>query len=317
MGDPVPTAARARWEAFASTAILEVSNPESLGVAREAVEGELQAIDRACSRFRQDSELSRLNARAGRPTAVGPLLFEALELALRAATLTDGAVDPTIGESLRIAGYDRDFSELRNQDGAPPATIEIRMRRLSGWRALQLDPESRTVLIPAGISLDLGASAKAWAADRGAAAAKRAGARGVLLALGGDIALAGEPPAGGWTVRVAEDHRGAPDAPGQTITLAGGGLATSSTTVRRWTHRGAQMHHIIDPATGLPAQTPWRTASVAAASCADANIAATAALVKRSAREWLQAQRLPARLVALNGEVQFLSGWPQPRSLAA
>ena len=192
------------------------------------------------------------------------------------------------------------------------------MRRLSGWRTVRLDPESKTVMIPAGVSLDLGATAKAWAADRAAAAALGAGADGVLVAIGGDIALAGEPPAGGWTVRVAEDHRAQPDAPGQTITLNGGGLATSSTTVRRWIRGGTQMHHIIDPATGRPAQSPWRTASVAAGSCADANIAATAALVRPSgAPEWLRVQRLPARLVALDGEVLCLAGWPEQQEVAA
>jgi len=318
MGAPARSSARVCWEAFASTAILEVSNPESIGAAQDAVRAELEAIDEACSRFRPDSELSALNARSGRPTALGPLLLEALELALRAAALTEGAVDPTIGESLRIAGYDRDFSQLHDDETPPDRAMEVRMRRLSGWRTVRLDPESKTVMIPAGVSLDLGATAKAWAADRAAAAALGAGADGVLVAIGGDIALAGEPPADGWTVRVAEDHRAQPDAPGQTITLRGGGLATSSTTVRRWIRGGTEMHHIIDPATGRPAQSPWRTASVAAGSCADANIAATAALVRPSgAPEWLRVQRLPARLVALDGEVLCLAGWPEQQEVAA
>ncbi len=302
--------ARSSWEVFAtSTAVLEVTEPEVLGAAEAAVRAELEAIDEACSRFRGDSELSRLNARAGRPTPVGPLLSEALELALRAAALTGGAVDPTIGESLRLAGYDRDWEELK-RDGVSPMP-QIRLRRLSGWRSVNLDPESRTAMIPAGVSIDLGATAKAWAADRAAAAARAAGAQGVLVSIGGDLAMSGEPPAGGWLVRVTDDHRAAADAPGQTIRLNGGGLATSSTTVRRWQRDGEDMHHIIDPATGRPARSQWRTASVAAGSCADANIAATAALVKSAGvPEWLAAQRLPARLVAHDGVVTFLAGWP-------
>jgi len=313
------TTARSSWGAFASTVVLEVTGPGSLAPAEEAVRAELEAIDEACSRFREDSELSRLNALAGRPMPVGPLLLEALELALRAAALTDGAVDPTVGESLRLAGYDRDWAQLAGQDDAGGSPIaQLRLRRVAGWRTVRLDPESGTVLIPGGVSIDLGATAKAWAADRAAAAAGSAGARGALVAIGGDIALSGEPPAGGWRVRVTDDHRGPIDAPGQTITLRDGGLATSSTAVRRWRHGGEEMHHIIDPATGRPARSPWRTASVAAASCAEANIAATATLVRHSgAPEWLSGQRLPARLVAHDGRVLCLAGWPEAEKAAA
>lgn len=317
MGGRAATA-RSAWEIFASTVILEVTGPESLGPAEEAVRAELEAIDAACSRFSEDSELSRMNARAGRPAPVGPLLFEALELALRAASLTDGAVDPTIGESLRIAGYDRDWSRLAGAGGETAPVAEVRLERVAGWRTVRLDPESRTVLIPRGVSIDLGATAKAWAADRAAAAARAAGARGVLVSIGGDMSMSGEPPPGGWLVRVTEDHRAPLDAPGQTVTLRGGGLATSSTTVRRWRRGGTQMHHIIDPASGRPASSPWRTASVTAANCADANIAATAVLVKRAgAPEWLSSQRLPARLVAQDGRVLCLAGWPEAVGVAA
>jgi len=310
---------RVCWEAFATTVVLEVTPAAAARAAERAVRAELEAIDEACSRFRTDSELSRLNACAGRPTAVGPLLLEALELALRAAALTDGAVDPTVGESLRLAGYDRDWSLLAPDPGGQPGPVpELRLRRVAGWRAVSLDPESGTVLIPAGISIDLGATAKAWAADRAAAAALAAGARGALVSIGGDLAVSGEPPAGGWPVRVTDDHRAAADAPGQTITVRDGGLATSGTTVRRWRRGDSEMHHIIDPETGAPANTPWRTASVAAASCAEANIAATAALVKGAgAAEWLRAQRLPARLVAHDGQVLCLAGWPAQAEAAA
>jgi thiamine biosynthesis lipoprotein len=319
MGGAATPKARVSWEAFATTVVLEIAGEASTEAAERAVRAELNAIDEACSRFRSDSELSRLNARAGRPTPVGPLLFEALELALRAAALTDGAVDPTIGESLRLAGYDRDFSLLAGDSADVPGPApEIRLRRMAGWRTVSLDPESRTVMIPAGISIDLGATAKAWAADRAVDAARRTGAPGALVAIGGDLAVSGRPPAGGWPVRVTDDHRGPLDAPGQTITLTDGGLATSSTTVRRWRHHGENMHHIIDPATGSPARAPWRTASVAAATCAEANIAATAALVKRAgAAEWLSGQRLPARLVAHDGQVLCLAGWPEAAEVAA
>jgi thiamine biosynthesis lipoprotein len=173
----------------------------------------------------------------------------------------------------------------------------------------------RTIQLPRGVKLDLGATAKAWAADRAAAAARAASGCGVLVSLGGDIATSGACPAGGWRVHVTDDHRDGPDAPGQTIAIGGGGLATSSTFVRRWRRNGQQMHHIVDPATGDPASTPWRTVSVAAASCAEANIAATAAIVRgERALAWLAELGLPARLVARDGAVSTVGSWPAEAS---
>jgi thiamine biosynthesis lipoprotein len=294
----------AGWGALGTTARLQVTESRALEPARAAVVAELAAIDEACSRFREDSELSRLNRGDGGSTAVGPLLLEAIAVALRAAVLTDGAVDPTVGQALILAGYDRDFAALA------PATEPLKAVRVPGWRAVAVDPRGARVRLPAGVRLDLGATAKALGADRAAAAAARAaGGAGVLVSLGGDIALAGPAPAGGWAVRVAEDHRAGPDAPGQTITLSSGGLATSSTTVRRW---GPGAHHIIDPATGLPAEGAWRTVSVAAGSCVDANIASTAAIVRgASAASWLAERRMPARLVGRDGAVLEVAGWPR------
>jgi thiamine biosynthesis lipoprotein len=294
----------AQWAALGTTARLQVTEPLALAPALAAVVAELAAIDAACSRFRDDSELSRLNHGEAGSTAVGPLLLEAITVALRAAALTDGSVDPTIGEAVVLAGYDRDFAALA------PTTAPLRAVRVPGWRAVTVDPRGGRVRLPAGVRLDLGATAKALAADRAAAAATRAaGGAGVLVSLGGDIAIGGPAPADGWVVRVAEDHRAGPETPGQTITLRSGGLATSSTTVRRW-GRGA--HHIIDPATGLPAETRWRTVSVAAGSCVDANIASTAAIVRgASAASWLAAQSMPARLVGRDGAVLEVAGWPR------
>ena len=133
----------------------------------------------------------------------------------------------------------------------------------------------------------------------------------MLVSLSGDIAVAGEAPDGGWRVRVTDDHRSGIDAPGQWISLSTGGLATSSTTVRRWKAGSQSAHHLVDPATGLPASVVWRTVSVAAASCLDANIASTASIVRgESAVGWLQAQELPSRLVRADRTVVHLAGWP-------
>jgi len=296
----------ASWPALGTTASVYVTDANALEPARAAVEQELDAIDRACSRFRDDSDLMRANARAGHPAPVGPLLAEAIAVALRAARLTGGMVDPTIGEALVLAGYDRDFAQLR------PTTGPLRAVRVPGWHAVKLDREHALLTLPCGVRLDLGATAKALAADRAAAAAARgADGAGVLVNLGGDIAVAGAAPAQGWTVGVGDDHRGLAD---QTLTIRGGGLATSSTVVRCW---GPGRHHIIDPRTGIPAGPHWRTASVAAASCVDANTASTAAIVLGpSAPAWLAERDLPARLVARDGAVTIVGSWPQELAAA-
>jgi thiamine biosynthesis lipoprotein len=320
--------ATVRWPALGTTAVLRVTDASALADARTLVDAELDAIDSACSRFRVDSELERVNASAGRFVAVSPLFAEALRAGLRAAWLTDGAVDPTLGEAIVFAGYSRDFSELEHPRNARAgATIEpagpdqlsgssssypiIRARRVSGWRLIEIRHDPCGVRIPAGIRLDLGATAKALAADRAAAAVHAATGAGVLVSLGGDIATAGPPYPGGWGVHVTDDHRADPHAPGQTVTIAGGGLATSSTTVRRWLNDGRVRHHILDPATGQPVQPGWRTATTAASSCVDANIASTAALVQGTpALAWLSGLKLPSRLVRVTGEVHRVAGWP-------
>ena len=160
--------------------------------------------------------------------------------------------------------------------------------------------------------LDLGATAKALAADRAAHAAAATVDAGVLVSLGGDIAVAGPAPDGGWPVAVADDHRASPEAGLPVVSIVSGGLATSSTTARRWMHNGREMHHILDPTTGQPVREVWRTVSVAAASCLDANVATTAALVAGSdAQTWLHDTGLPARLVAADGTVRTVGAWPQ------
>lgn len=324
-----PRAALASWEALGTTAVLVVSDERLLKHGREIVDRELARIDRACSRFRSDSDLSRLNARAGEWVQVDPLLVEATELGVRAARITDGDVDPTLGVALELAGYDRDWKLLepasvgtsgaatRIEDSWKP---RVRATPKPGWQALKLDRARSSLRLPHGVKLDLGATAKAWAADRAARAVHEATGLGVLVSLGGDLSTGGQAPAGGWSVHVTDDHRAPASAPGQRIAIQGGGLATSSVAVRRWRHEGRTMHHIIDPASGTPASGPWRTVSVAAIDCADANIASTAALVRgESASEWLEDLGLPARLVRHDGTVMTVGSWPceQAGSLAA
>jgi thiamine biosynthesis lipoprotein len=184
-----------------------------------------------------------------------------------------------------------------------------------GWRRIVLNEVTSSVVVPAGVEVDLGSTAKALASDLAARAAldAMAGEGGVLVSLGGDIAVAGTPPPGDWQIQVA-DSSDAPITPdGETIAVRSGGVATSSTAVRRWTRGGVVLHHIIDPATGLPAESPWRTVTVVAGDCLDANIAATAAIVRGDAApQWLSEVRLPARLVADDGTIIRVAGWPEP-----
>jgi len=304
------------WTTLGTTAVLRYAGEPDPAV-RAAAEREIEAIDLAASRFRTDSELSEVNRVAeagGGGRRISPLLLEALELAVRAAIISDGAVDPTLGECMVVAGYDRDWDQLTRV--APSASLRIAerlvvRRRRADWRDIELTREPPTLQVPAGVTLDLGATAKALAADRAAAAAHAARGVGVLVSLGGDIGTAGETPAEGWRIHVTDDHRAGATAPGQTIAIRSGGLATSSLVARRWRHAGHTMHHILDPRDGEPVQSPWRTVSVAAATCADANIASTAAIVLGAgAPRWLDQHGLPARLVALDGSAVLVGEWP-------
>lgn len=277
----------------------------------------LEDIDEAASRFRADSELSRVNAAGGRPVAVSGLFLDAVEVALRAARLTAGDVDPTVGAAMRLVGYDRDFAVL--EPAGPP--LRLLARRVPGWQAVTVERRAGTVRVPGGVELDLGATAKALAADRIATQAAEATGAGVLVSLGGDVAVAGVAPEGGWIILVTDDHRqrgpgsdhqDCPgDLAGQVVSIRSGGLATSSTTVRHWQRGERLLHHLLDPATGQPVTGPWRTVSVAAASCVDANTASTAAVVRgSSAPDWLASMGLPARLVRHDGQVVTVGDWP-------
>jgi len=284
------------WGGEAVVCVADGEDPARLTRAEGAVQRTVAEFDRACSSWREDSELARVNAGAGRPVEVGPLLLEAVAVALQAAESTDGAVDPTVGQALIAHGF------------SPGSSVPRGLALVRGHRAVVADEDARTVLVPRGVTLDLGATAKALAADRAATAAAAAAGCGVLVSLSGDLAISGEPPAGGWAVRVTDDHRAEPSALGQTVWLEGGGLATSSTAVRR---RADGAHHLIDPATGAPAVEVIRTASVTASTCLEANIASTAAIVLgRRGVAWLEAAGLPARLVLADGRVLHLGGWP-------
>ncbi|WP_433295927.1 FAD:protein FMN transferase [Actinoplanes sp. CA-030573] len=310
----------AQWPVWGTTARIVVTDPARLAEATDLVARELAAVDAACSRFRADSELRRACRSGGRPVPVGPLLAHLVGAALDAARETDGAVDPTVGAALCGLGYDRDFAAITGRAVAPA----VRVFPTPDWRAVRLQTASTTVgapagpgavpaglggvlTVPDGVLLDLGATAKAVAADRAAARVAERLDVGVLVALGGDIATAGRAPAGGaWRVLV-QDRPGDPAA---TVRLpAGTALATSSTAGRTWGRPGELLHHIVDPRTGRPAAPVWRTVSVAAFSCLRANTLSTAAIVRGHAAPDLLG-RAPSRLVTPGLDVLTRGGWP-------
>jgi thiamine biosynthesis lipoprotein len=304
---PAPVAGKSEVRALGTTAEVLLTDVASLARGTVLLRGELERVDRLASRFRPDSELSRLNASEDRPVQVSKGLAELIEVSLRAARLSGGAVDPTIEGSMNRIGYDCDFAAMsKDQPERRPAA-----QPAPGWQSVRWEAGSRTVTLPRGVTLDVGATAKAACADRAAAViAGRVGC-GVLVSIGGDLSIAGLAPAGGWSVGLSDVSGSAADQVRQVVALESGGLATSGSAARSWTREGRAVHHLIDPATGLPADSPWRTVAVAAVSCVDANVAATAAVIKGSdAPRWLTALGLPAVLVSTTGEVVRTEGWP-------
>jgi len=298
--------ARASWQTWGGCEVVVAVQGGNLAGACAAVREVIERFDRAFSRFRPDSELSLLNANPGRPLRCSQLFIEGLQAALEAAAATGGALDPTVGASLAALGYTRTFPQLQ-AEGVATATAVPAGR----YAEIEVDRRSQTVRLKEGCALDLGATAKALAVDRAAAAAARASGGAVLVGIGGDLALAGTPPSP-WQVVVGDDHRNPYASPHQLIELRCGGLATSSTAARRWLAGAVEVNHLIEPSSGQALAGPWRTATVSASSCLGANVAATAALLWRErARELLERWRVPARLVGVDGAVHGLNGWPE------
>ncbi|MGL5866552.1 MAG: FAD:protein FMN transferase [Dermatophilaceae bacterium] len=263
----------------------------------------LAEVDAAYSRFRPDSDLERANTTAG-PVTVAPVTVAAVRLALEAARATDGLVDPTLGGVLAGAGYDRTFA-LVPADDPSPASVPVRS---GSW--MDVVVTDTTITVPPGAALDLGATGKGFAADLAAlTVADRLGAP-VLVGVGGDLRVAG-PPAPAH--RVVVGHSVADLAAGGEhleIVLRHGGLATSSTSARRWRRGGRQWHHLVDPRSGAPAIGPWRTVTALGHTATAANTASTAAIVLGSAApDWLADRHVAARLVTDDNRVVRTPAW--------
>ena len=281
--------------ALGTTVTVAVDCPDRIVGAEAILVDELDAIDLACSRFRPDSEIWALYASGGESVRVSALLFEAITTACDVAERTGGAVDPTVATAVEALGYDRDFANVRS-DATP---LRGTPRPAPGWWRVELDAARRSVRVPAGVRLDLGASAKALASDRAARSIASATDCGVLVSIGGDVSVGGPPPADGWSVGIAVDSSTPIGGVGHVVSLRSGGLASSSTAVRSWRRGNRTLHHIVDPFTGDVASEHWKLVSVAADSCVSANAASTAAIV------W--GERAVAQLEALE-----LPGAPRP-----
>jgi len=292
-----------RFDVFGSYGFLAVRNAGVLHRALALTRSVVAEVDATCSRFRDDSDLSRVNRTPGEWVEVRPLLVEAVRAANDAAACSDGLVDPLLGRSLVTLGYDRDFGLLVELADASSPTSTAPTR--DAWRQIRVTEDR--VRIPASTALDLGATAKAWAADLVATVIERELGASALVSLGGDIRVAA-PDDRPWPVAIGER----PGAEADTfVDLYAGGLATSSTRVRRWTRGGTVRHHLIDPRTGLSATEVWRTVTATGSSCLAANTASTAAVVLGAdAPGWLEQHDVTARLVAADGRVVRIGGWP-------
>jgi thiamine biosynthesis lipoprotein len=294
--------------AIGTTATVVVDDPAAADGALVLLADELRSLDEACSRFRADSELRRLEGRGGLPTPVSPLLFDALESACSVAAATAGIVDPTIGSALVELGYDRDFAGLADAacgDELPEA------RPAPGWWRIGLDRDELTVTVPDGVHVDLGSTGKSFGADRSAGRIAAAMGCGVLVNLGGDVAVAGPAPAGGWGVGIAAHCTTAPAEADDVVALRSGGLASSGTTARTWSRGGRTLHHIVDPWTGEVAPSTWALVSAVGATCVEANGWTTAAVVwGEDAPGNLAGHGVAARLVRPDGTVRLVGDWP-------
>lgn len=296
----IPAApAGVEWPRWSTEMHLLVTDPSVMAEAKQIVDRELDAIELAASRFRPDSEVSMLAEAGGGRRDVSPVLSDLINAALWAAEFTGGDVDPTVGSALVALGY----GDRCTEQAVPRITSVVLPVR---WTDVEFD--GGAITLPAGTLLDLGATAKAVAADRCARLVHERTGSGVLVNLGGDIATAGSAPDGGWAVMVRDTDAD----PASHITLGGDcGLATSSTQRRTWRRGGMTHHHILDPHTGQSVEPVWRTVSVGAGDCLTANAVSTAAIIRgRDAPGWVRGLELPARFVDRDGAERLMGGWP-------
>jgi FAD:protein FMN transferase len=300
------TTTHARFDALGTYAFLAVRRPGGLADAVRLAKRVLADIDATCSRFRDDSDLARANRNAGRWVEVDPMLIAAVETACDAAKQSGGLVHPLLGRPMVQLGYDRTFAQLSERDDTIQFPWTDPGPSLDSWQEIGID-HTGAIRVPDGTALDLGSVGKAWASDMIAAGIEQQLGLPAIVSLGGDIRVAcpdWEP----WHVAISERPG---DSAESMIGLVCGGLATSSTQVRRWKRGGAVRHHLLDPRTGRPASEVWRTVTAIGSTCTAANTASTASIVLgHEATDWLHDLDVTARLVDTHGNVTRTGNWP-------
>lgn len=282
-------------------AILDSSSPAA-GSVLQNVPGWFEQWEQALSRFRLDSELSLLNRSEGQPVSVSDTLWDVFHAARQAEQDTDGLVRPTVLDALLQAGYDRSFDRLppfRQPETAGVLELPTRTTTIA-W-----DETTRTICLPEGVHLDFGGVAKGWAAEKAAGHLKHYGP--ALVDAGGDIAISAPRPGGQpWPIGIRDPFQ--PENHFETLLIKYGGVATSGIDYHRWQQGGQWNHHIIDPRSGLPADTDLLTVTVVAQDAIRAEAAAKAVLILGSAAgmDWLESDpALAGILVLQSGETHY------------
>ena len=241
--------------------------------------------EQSFSRFRVDSELNRLNQHQGEPFQVSTDLWEVLQLALRTRQESLGLVTPAVLDMLEFVGYQQSFENIAdNKTIRSPIGLTSRLVTLD---EVVLEPSTQTVLLPAGVRLDFGGVAKGWSAHQ--AMLRLAACGPTLVNAGGDIAISDLMQNGeAWHIGITDPVH--PDKNLEIMELGGAGVATSGKDYRHWHQEGVMRHHIIDPRTGLPAETDVVCATVVAPSLVEAEMAAKAIFILGSLQglAWLE-----------------------------
>jgi thiamine biosynthesis lipoprotein len=298
-----------KFQIWGLSGTLATEYDEQLDFAQERLWHWLHEFDASCNRFRDDSEISRLNARPGETVPISATFELALSTALNASDATQGLCDPTVLSALLALGYDVDYDELKTRD----TIVRGNPVKSAGTGAIDLDRIEHTVTLAPGCQLDLGASAKSLVTDLIADDVALSG--GVVVEVGGDVAVRGCGPEGPWAIGLSDSLELSGNEP--RVAIHHGGIATSSTATRTWRASGEIVHHIIDPRTGSFAVGPYATATVSASSCVLANAFATAALLWGEDAAFHVAQAgWSGRLIRHDGTLEFVGGWPRDEVLA-